>query len=300
MRLQAKSLAALCCLLLSLGGARLYAGEADALALDANLTARHMPFGTVLDPIFASAQSNQITGYTRCGDSAVWTGHYLAAEAFRYNVTGSSGALANVRAALAGLKSLADVTGTDLLARCLVPSGSPFAPGIASEEAHNGIYTNASAGYIWVGNTSRDQYSGVIFGLAVAYDLVNATDVRASAAQLVTRLVAFLQGHGWNVVMPDGSISTSFLFRPDQMLAFLQVAQNVNPGQFASAYDAQRTALSSSVSLPIAVEVTSDSSYSKFNLDYINLYNLIRLENSPALALYQQAYGILRNNTAAH
>jgi hypothetical protein len=49
------------------------------------------------------------------------------------------------------------VTGTNLLARCLVPINSPFAPGIQSEEAANGIYTNSSAGYIWVGNTSRDQ-----------------------------------------------------------------------------------------------------------------------------------------------
>src|SRR5512140_1511621 len=186
--------AALCCVLLSLAGARLYGGEADALALDANITARHMPFGTVLDPMFASPQSDQITGYTRCGDSAIWTGHYLAAEAFRYNVTRSAVALANVRAALAGLKSLADVTGTNLLARCLVPANSAFAAGIASEEAHNGIYTNSSAGYIWVWNTSRDQYSGAIFGLAVAYDLVDDAGVRNSVTQLVTRLVAFLQG----------------------------------------------------------------------------------------------------------
>ncbi len=45
------------------------------------------PYGTVLDPIFAGPASNQIVGYTRCGDSAIWTGHYLAAEAFRYQVT---------------------------------------------------------------------------------------------------------------------------------------------------------------------------------------------------------------------
>jgi hypothetical protein len=60
----------------------LWASEADALGISANIQAMHMPFGTILDPTFASATSNQIVGYTRCGDSALWTGAYLAAEAF--------------------------------------------------------------------------------------------------------------------------------------------------------------------------------------------------------------------------
>src|SRR5262249_57488719 len=56
--------------------------ETDALAISANIRAKHMPFGTVLDPIYAAPDSDQIAGYTHCGDSALWTGAYLAAEAF--------------------------------------------------------------------------------------------------------------------------------------------------------------------------------------------------------------------------
>src|SRR5438477_12673123 len=181
------------------------ATEGDALSITANIQARHLPFGTILDPIFTLTNSDQIASYTRCGDSALWTGHYLAAEAFRYKVTQAPDALNNLKQAIAGLKSLADVTGTNLLARCLVPINSPFAAGIQSEEATNGIYTNSSAGYIWVGNTSRDQYAGVIFGLAVAYDMVVDPGVQSSISQLVTRLIDFLSGHGWTVVMPDGT-----------------------------------------------------------------------------------------------
>src|SRR5690349_3850467 len=92
-----------------------YAADADAVALSAGIQARHFPFGTILDPIYASTTSNQIVGYTRCGDSALWTGAYLAAEAFRYQATGSAEALANVKTALAGLQSLVDATGNDLL-----------------------------------------------------------------------------------------------------------------------------------------------------------------------------------------
>src|SRR5262249_22924363 len=72
------------------------ASEANAIAISQNIRARHMPFGTILDPIFAAPDSDEIVGYTHCGDSAIWTGHYLAAEAYRYNVTRSPEALDNV------------------------------------------------------------------------------------------------------------------------------------------------------------------------------------------------------------
>src|SRR5579864_8648127 len=88
-----------------------HAAEADALAISANIQARHLPFGTILDPVFASPDSDEIVGYTRCGDSALWSGHYLAAESFRYKVTRAPDALANIKSAIAGIKALVDVTG---------------------------------------------------------------------------------------------------------------------------------------------------------------------------------------------
>jgi hypothetical protein len=282
-----------------LGITAAHAGESQALAISANIQARHLPFGTILDPIFASAASDQIVGYTRCGDSAIWTGHYLAAEAFRYKVTRAPQALNNVRNAIAGIQSLVDVTGTNLLARCLVPGNSPFAAGIQSEEAHHGVYTNSSAGDIWIGNTSRDQYSGAIFGLAIAYDMVDDPGVQSSVSQLVTRLIDFLSGHGWTISMPDGTVSTTFLARPDQILSFLQVGRHINPTRFSTQYDVQSVLRKAEVLVPIGIDTLSDDSYFKFNLDYINLYNLIRLDTS-ANAIYRQAFSLLRNRTAGH
>jgi uncharacterized protein (TIGR03437 family) len=285
---------------LTLGSIAGYSAERDALAILATIRARHLPFGTVLDPVFASADSDQIASYRRCGDSAIWTGHYLAAEAFRYKVTRAADALDNVKKAIVGIKTLQDVTGTNLLARCAVPVNSLYAASIQGEEASNGIYTNASAGLIWVGNTSRDQYSGVMFGLGVAYDMVDDPDVRSAIKDRVTLLVDFLRGHNWSVVMPDGKVSTTFLGRGDQMLSFLQVGRHVNPDRFSTVYDVDRVLLSGEMLAPIGLEVTSDDSYFKFNLDYINLYNLIRLESSSVKTIYEKAYDILRNHTAGH
>ncbi len=265
--------------------------EADALAISANIRARHMPYGTVLDPILAAPASQKIVSYTRCGDSAIWTGHYLAAEAFRYKVTGSPDALANVKAAIAGIKSLADVTGINLLARCLVPMSSPYAQNITQEEQSNGIYRNDSAGFYWVGNTSRDQYSGVFFGLGVAFDMVGDASVRSSINDLATRLLDYLRSKNWIVRMPDGSASTSFIGRADQQLSFLEVGHEVNSSHYDLTLD--KTLLSVEVPVPIGLDVISNDSYFKFNLDAINLYNLVRLDSSVFNGIYTQAYGIL-------
>ena len=65
-------------------------------------------------------------------------------------------------------------------------------------------------------------------------------------------------------------------------------------------YETQRVLLAPTVPVPIGVDTSTDDSYFKFNLDYINLYNLVRLEASSAGSIYQSAYGVLRDHTAAH
>jgi uncharacterized protein (TIGR03437 family) len=273
------------------------ASEANALAISASIQALHVPYGSILDPIFAAPGSTQIVDYTRCGDSAIWTGHYLAAEAFRYKVTGSAEALNNVQNAVSAINNLIQVTGTNLLARCALPLNSPYAASIQSQESANGIYTNASANEFWVGNTSRDQYIGVAFGLAVAYDMVDDADLQSTISNLAWLLIGFLTGHNWSVVMPDGSSSTTFLIRPDEILTLLQIGRHLNPGKFSTDYDTARILLSPSVALPITVDIASNSSYFKFNLDYISFYNLVRLESSSIASLYQAAYGELSGAT---
>ena len=183
-----------------------------------------------------------------------------------------------------------------ILARCAAPDDAPYAQSVQSEEASNGIYHSAP-GIFWVGNTSRDQYAGALFGMGVAYDLIDDPAMKSSIAAVVTRLVQFLKDHAWTIVLPDGTITTTFVNRPDQQLAFLQLARHVNPNQFSTAYDVERVLLSSAVIVPISFDILSDDSYFKFNLDTINLYTLMHLESSSFGDLYRKAYDVLRNHT---
>ena len=262
----------------SLLGFPILASEADALAIAANIRAKHMPFGTVLDPIFSSPAGNQIVGYTRCGDSALWTGAYLAAEAFHFKVTRSAEALANVNAALAGIKSLVDVTGTNQLARCIVPLYPPYATGIQSEEAGNQIHT--APPWFWVSNTSRDQVVGVFFGLGVAYDMVDDDSVRATVSDLVTKLTGYISRHQWSA---NDELSTTFQIRPEELQMLLEVARHVNPSN-----DVSGPFFMLPINTGVQIDVLSTDSYFKFNLDYMTFYHLVRLRrNGSDLGAYQ-------------
>src|SRR5918992_1622073 len=60
---------------------------------------REFPHPTIVDPRFASSDPTDlpayetVVGYAHAGDAAIWTGHYLAAEALRFAVTRSPAAL---------------------------------------------------------------------------------------------------------------------------------------------------------------------------------------------------------------
>jgi uncharacterized protein (TIGR03437 family) len=263
------------------------ASEADALAISAKIQGRFLPFGTILEPIYASSTSNQIAYYTDCGDSALWTGAYLAAEAFRYNVTQSADALNNVRGALAGLKGLADVTGDNRLARCMAMANSPYAASIASQEASNTI--NQNPPWIWVDNTSRDEVVGAFFGLGAAFDLVSDSTVKSDISALATRLIGYVSGHNWT---PNNDLGNTFLLRPEELQMLLVVARHVNPGIQVSG-----PLLVPPIDVGVEVDVASNSSYFKFNLDFMTFYNLVRLGNDSS---FLHAYQIVRNYTASH
>jgi uncharacterized protein (TIGR03437 family) len=279
--------------------------EQQALRLDLELQARHLPFGTILDPIYAGPDSSEIIGYTRCGDSAIWTGHYLAAEAYRYSVTRSAEGLAAADRALRGIELLVQVSGADdVLAPCAVPADSPFTPGILREEREHDQHSAVVDGRMWqwVGNTSRDQYMGVFFGLSIAWERIDDAGIRARISDVVTRLVNRLINRNWSVVMPGGNTSTTFLLRPEQQAAMLQVGRQVNPARFSRVYDDWRPGL-----LGIGTAVTYDtldphSSYFKFNLDAITFYLLVHLEprNTSRLTDYWNTYERFRETVRLH
>ena len=279
--------------------------ERRANKIARELKRRHLPHGTIFDPVFASPESNEIVDYQHAGDAAIWTGHYIAAESFHYATTGARKARVNVRRALEALLLLVEVTGNDVLARAAVPVGSRWEDTLLVNLTRSHIFTSTVDGteYYWAGNTSRDQYSGVFFGLGFAWELIPYDgSIRALIVEIVDRLLGYLINNAWTPEMPDGSLSTTFIGRPDQQLAFLQIGRMVKPERFDKAYRAVRAAFGKLVQIPIDLEAADPhGSYFKFNLDHINLVHLLRLEeDSEYRPTYRAAFDKLRETVATH
>jgi uncharacterized protein (TIGR03437 family) len=188
-----------------------------------------------------------------------------------------------------------------LLARCLLPVDSPLSNDPRNEEKEHGEFRGAFSGvnYYWIGDTSRDQYLGVFFGLSVAHD--HLPNDRALIRDIATKLIDRLLAKNWAVVMPNGDVSTVFWLRPDEQLSILQVGRQVNPQKFAAAYeDLRRSAFA--IGAAISLETRDDhGSYYKFNLDAIALYDLLRLEEeSPRRGEYISIYRTFRSAVANH
>ena len=67
------------------------------------LSKYHQPFGLSADILFSGYDRAKVEKYEGIGDSATWTGHYLAALAFRYAVTADTNTIADIRRAFGRL-----------------------------------------------------------------------------------------------------------------------------------------------------------------------------------------------------
>lgn len=130
------------------------------------------------------------------GDSAIWTGTYLAAEALRLKATGAADARRNVVDLVNTLHLWFNVSGDPgMLARFVAPSNEPHPAALgdldcSAERCHCGV-TYEGTQYDYIGHISRDQYQGVMLGYALAYEALGEKeeDTRELIRQDVVELV---------------------------------------------------------------------------------------------------------------
>lgn len=142
---------------------------------DARLRRDMLPSGGVVNIIYSDDELTQPRSLTSFGDSAIWTGTLLAAEALRLMEDGSPDAARSVAGLVETLHLWFNVSGhAAYLARYVQSVSSP--PPIVIN-TNCGIYFGRHCDYPyegevydWHGDTSRDQYQGVMTGLALAYD----------------------------------------------------------------------------------------------------------------------------------
>lgn len=173
--------------------------------------------------------------YGSGGDSCLFTGFKIAADVYRYRVTGKLEDLEKVKQSLQGLYILTHITGKrGVLARCAfpvsdgakwnypdgwqddvdkqfggiapTPVANPFTPGVNFPEMF--YYTRAT----------KDQMTGVVLGTAVAWELLKAVNpadaplvdkCREVTAQIVSDVYAQLDEYNFLIRDQKGENDTS-------------------------------------------------------------------------------------------
>ncbi len=271
-----------------------YAGGPDldslAAAIDVVTRAEHMPHDMVFPAVYDQPHSGgQVIEYRHWGDSALWTGAYLAAQSYRFDHDADPGALTAAQRLVSAYELCSQVVPAPhegLLARTAMPLGSPWEVPLQSK--HN-YFIGTVNGQVYgaLGDTSRDSYTGTFFGLGQAYHRIPA--LRAEVAPIVTRLLQYLVDHGWTVYKAPGQTnnpsgtewSVSFAQSPSAVLNFAAIGKLVDPARFGALHQ-QLAGLSSLLWFPTwasALEV--HESYYKFNLGNMNLLGLLELETDP-------------------
>jgi hypothetical protein len=258
--------------------------EAVAAKVSAEVRRHHLPFKTLLNVFFTDPGYGNGTprAYKDHGDSAIWTGHYVASEALRYEVTGEPAALLGMTRALEGLELCLDVGGHGgLLARCVIPLTSPHSSSIVGG-SRSFIGTVRGVDYAAIEDISRDQYIGAMLGFLNVYLRVPAQ--RARAGQLIDRVATYLDQNDWVARRQDGvTISAPFTQTPAVLWSFIKCGNLVNPARFGALHD-QSKGLSAITWLAVWTSTREVmESYYKFNLLHSNMSLLTTSEVDPTL-----------------
>jgi hypothetical protein len=269
---------------------------------------KHLKFGFIHEAELDA--SDNVIGTSGNGDGAIWTGCYLAAEMFRYAVKKREGsdttqAKLFLQDAVERVRDLSSVPESKFLTRTIFPKvAPPFDSEFYNAEKHSQPRTTNYRGVDswWLKHPTRDQYAGVLFGLAVTHELTDDASLTSICFDTITRLVEGLIKRWWTMDNPAFPFFETFLIRPDHLLGVLQVAKHVNPAKFASKYDNTRALLSGAVGLPMLADFGSMADhYSNINLLYLYFFCLIQFEaNASYKSSYLGHFATLRSKTMTH
>jgi hypothetical protein len=174
-------------------------------------------------------------------NDGLWSGLYMASQAFRYAATGSPQALIVLRTLMEGQRVRMAITGVPgVFTRQFIPPGVPgiacpqdlnhYMPDVEKDDnqwvrvspegcvqtvekdtfqwvtsSHCGL--EEFAGYCWLDNVSQDEYAGHMMALVAVWKLVDDVDLKNDAARMLEDIAVHLMENDLTFVDWDGRIT---------------------------------------------------------------------------------------------
>ena len=242
---------------------------------------------------FAAPDRTEVVGYS-ASDSTIWTGTYLAAESFRYAVTGAEDAREHAIRTVRALDTHLRITGVPgFVARFAAPDVPPWN---ARYQGHRRYVpgTGPWEGWFWVDDTSRDQYTGWFFGLAIAHDLVDDEEARELIRAAVREVIDEIAADDYVILGQDGEPTGAGpeVIHVMRLCWHLIAAHVLDEPEYWARYEERWAADERWLELSSFSALNKYFEYYAFNLLHETYFNLLRLERDPdRRARYLQVLG---------
>lgn len=251
----------------------------------------HLRYGQNADVWYTDYDRSEAYRLEGIGDSACWTGHYLAALAVRHSLEPSEALRKEMLAVLDAFDLLTKVSGRDgYIARFAGPASDPAyrgyyqvygrgedpeRPGLG-KRAYQGVepYTDL----VWLGYSSRDTYDGVNFGLATALRYVEDPEILDRVRRLVERVGDRLMADGWDILDGKGNRTRGM---GSFKAAWMRLMMSARPEKFNNLADEYKAMCAE---LAKRERVVYDIRYREYfanNLNFIRVFSMAILETNP-------------------
>jgi hypothetical protein len=260
--------------------------------------ARHVRWGLTADSHLKAAGDLSTNQMVSTDNDGLWTAIYVAAECFRYKVTGQPDARANARAGMRAIARLEAITGIPgFPARSFIKVGEDVQP-------PDGAWRDTPGGvWRWKGDTSSDEIAGHYFVYALYYDLAADEDEKPALRAAIERITTHILDNNYQLIDVDGRRTRWGWWGPDAIwddpdetglralliLAHLRVALHMTTAphsraRFQAAYDDlvgthkyHLLTRNQKVMVPGAVNHSDDE------LAFLAYYPLLKYEANPML-----------------
>jgi hypothetical protein len=267
--------------------------------------ARHNRWGLTADSHLRVAGDLSTNQPVSNDNDGLWTAIYVAAECFRFKVTGEADARENARRGMRAILRLEQITGIPgFPARSFIKVGEDLQPG--DGEWHD----TPDKAWRWKGDTSSDEIVGHYFVYPIYHDLVADDSEKPALRAAIDRITNHILDNGYRLIDTDGRVTTWGWWGPDaiwedpdetglralHILSHLRVAMHMTAdashrAKYRAAHDdLVRNHRYHLLTRNQKVMVPGLVNHSDDELAFLSYYPLLRYENDPSLlAVYRQS-----------
>jgi hypothetical protein len=198
--------------------------EAKAELFEAQVQERHNRNGYVTICFFEEPGNLATARHEVSDNDGLWTALYIAAESYRYAVTGSLQARERASRSMDALLRLEEATP--------IP-GFPARALMRKDEEHvvqsrGEWHATADGASLWKGDTSSDEIDGHIYAFSVYHDLVADVAEKRRIAQTLHRIASHLLEHDYYLVDMDGQPTRWGVWAPARLNGDWKAQQGLN------------------------------------------------------------------------